>query len=393
MRQLLCIATVSIAIVSACSKKPEGTGGPRGAGGPVPVNVGEAVTKDIPFELRAIGNVESMATVGIKAQVGGALLSVDFEEGQDVEKGDLLFSIQPKLYATQLAQAEANLARDRVAAANTLRDALRQEELGRKGVASKEQLDASRAAADAAEATVKADEALVEIAHVRLGYASIEAPISGRTGALRVQAGNLIKENADDPMVTIRQMSPIYVTFSVPEQYLAEVRANSASTKLSVIALNPKNGQKLAEGQLTFIENTVDMTTGTVTLKATFANEDRALWPGAFVDVRLRLRVDAGVVVVPASAVTVGQHGTQIFVIKDNKAELRPVTVRRTVGDETIIETGVQAGEKVVTNGQSRLVPGASVTIKPAADASATAGAANASAAPTPAKPRAESGG
>jgi membrane fusion protein, multidrug efflux system len=393
MRQLLRIATVSIAILSACSKKPEGVGGPRGPGGPVPVNVGEAITKDIPFELRAIGNVESMATVGIKAQVGGELISVDFKEGQDVKKGDLLFSIQPKLYATQLAQAEANLARDRVAAANALRDALRQEELGRKGVASKEQLDASRAAADAAEATVKADEALVEIGRVRLGYATIEAPINGRTGALRVQAGNIIKENADDPMVTIRQVSPIYVTFSVPEQYLAEVRANSARTKLAVIALDAKDSHQLAEGELTFIENTVDMTTGTVTLKATFANEDRALWPGAFVDVRLRLRVDAGVTVVPASAVTVGQRGTQIFVIKDNKAELRPVTVRRTVGEETIIETGVQSGEKVVTNGQSRLVPGASVTIKPVPGVSANGAAANASAAPTPAKPRAASGG
>jgi multidrug efflux system membrane fusion protein len=393
MRQLLRIATVSIAILSACSRKPEGAGAQRGPGGPVPVNVGEAITKDIPFELRAIGNVESMATVGIKAQVGGELISVDFKEGQDVKKGDLLFSIQPKLYATQLAQAEANLARDRVAAANALRDAQRQEELGRKGVASKEQLDASRAAADAGEATVKADEALVEIARVRLGYATIEAPINGRTGALRVQAGNLIKENADDSMVTIRQMSPIYVTFSVPEQYLAEVRANSARTKLAVVALDAKDGHQLAVGELTFIENTVDMTTGTVTLKATFANEDRALWPGAFVDVRLRLRVDAGVTVVPASAVTVGQRGTQIFVIKDNKAELRPVTVRRTVGEETIIETGVQSGEKVVTNGQSRLVPGASVVIKPAPGVPASEAAANASAAPTPAKPRSASGG
>jgi multidrug efflux system membrane fusion protein len=391
MRQLLCIAAVSIALVSACSKRPEGSAGRPG--GPVPVNVGQAVTKDIPFELRAIGNVESIATVGIKAQVGGELISVDFKEGEDVKKGDLLFSIQPKLYATQLAQAEANLARDRVAAANALRDALRQEELGRKGVASKEQFDASRAAADAAEATVKADEALVEIARVRLGYATIEAPISGRTGALRVQAGNIIKDNADDPMVIIRQILPIYVSFSVPEQYLAEVRANSSRSKLAVIALDAKQGRKLAEGELTFIENTVDMTTGTVTLKATFANEDRALWPGAFVDVRLRLRIDAGVTVVPASAVTVGQRGTQIFVIKDNKAELRPVTVRRTVGDETIIEAGVQSGEMVVTNGQSRLVPGASVYIKSSTDASATAGAGNASvAAPTPAKPHSESG-
>jgi multidrug efflux system membrane fusion protein len=154
MRNHLCIPLLSIVLLSACSKKPEGSGGPRGSGAAIPVNVSEALTKDIPFELRAIGNVESMATVGIKAQVGGELIAVNFAEGQDVKKGDLLFTIQPKLYATQLAQAEANLARDRVAAANTRRDAQRQEELDRKGVASKEQLDASRAAADAAEATV-----------------------------------------------------------------------------------------------------------------------------------------------------------------------------------------------------------------------------------------------
>jgi membrane fusion protein, multidrug efflux system len=393
MRKLICITLLGIATLIGCSKKPQGAGSPRGPGGPVPVNVGEAVTKDIPFELRAIGNVESLATVGIKAQVGGELISVDFKEGDDVKKGDLLFSIQPKLYATQLAQAEANLARDRVAAVNARRDAERQEELGRKGVASKEQLDASRAAAEAGEATVKADEALVEIARVRLGYTTIESPINGRTGALRVQAGNLIKENADDPMVTIRQVAPIYVTFSVPEQYLAEVRANSGKEKLAVVALDRKNGNPLATGELTFIDNSVDVTTGTVTLKGTFANEDRALWPGAFVDVRLRLRVETGAIVVPSSAVTVGQNGTQIFVIKDNKAELRPVTVRRNVGDETIIEEGLQAGEKVVTNGQSRLVPGAQVAIKPAVESFTNPGApakANASSLP---KPKADTGG
>jgi multidrug efflux system membrane fusion protein len=393
MRIVFPVAILSLAILAGCSKKNSGSGGPRGPGGPVPVNVGEAVTKDIPFELRAIGNVESVASVGIKAQVGGELISVDFEEGQDVKKGDLLFTIQPKLYAMQLAQAEANLARDRVAARNARRDAQRQEELDRKGVASKEQLDASRAAAEAAEATVKADEALVEIATVRLGYATIEAPINGRTGALRVQAGNLIKENADDPMVTIRQVAPIYVTFSVPEQYLAEVRANSAKSKLAVIALNAKSAEQLAVGELTFIDNTVDTTTGTVVLKGTFANEDRALWPGAFVDVRLRLRVEAGVTVVPASAVTVGQRGTQIFVIKDNKAELRPVTVRRTVGDETIIDRGVHSGEKVVTNGQSRLVPGAEVTIKPTMESSSSpSGTVNANGS-VATRPKTESGG
>ena len=180
--------------------------------------------------------------------------------------------------------------------------------------------------------------------------------------------------------VTLLKMA-IVNHWSGEGQYLAEVRANSEKSKLAVVALNPKNGEQLATGELTFIDNSVDMTTGTVTLKGTFANEDRALWPGAFVDVRLRLRVENDAIVVPASAVTVGQRGTQVFVVKDNKAELRPVKVRRTVGDDTIIEQGVQAGEKVVTNGQSRLVPGAAVTIKPPLESSSpTSDAANAGA-------------
>jgi len=350
---------------TACSRKAS-PGKPSGAGAPVPVNVGEAVTKDMPLDLRAIGNVQSIATVGIKAQVPGELISVNFTEGQDVKKGDLLFTIQPKLYATQLAQAEANLARDRAAAENAKRDAERNAQLGTKGAISKEQLDQMRSTAEAAEATVKADEALVEIARVRLGYTTIESPIDGRTGALRVQAGNLIKENADDAMVTIHQLAPIYVAFSLPEQHLAEIRKTQAERQIEVVALDPKSNRPLANGKLTFIDNTVDQTTGTILLKATFANEDRALWPGAFVDVLLNLRVDAGVTVVPASAVTSGQQGPQIFVVKaESAAELRPVTVARNVGQEAVIEKGVAPGEQVVINGQSRLTPGAKVVIKP----------------------------
>lgn len=350
----------------SCSKKPAG-GPPKGGGGPVPVIAGQVIKKDMPVDIRAIGNVESIATVGIKAQVGGELIGVHFNEGQDVKKGDLLFTIQPKLYATQLAQAEANLARDRASAASARREANRQEELDRKGAASKEQLDQSRAQADAAEATVKADEALAEIARVRLGYSTIESPIDGRTGALRVQQGNLIKENADDAMVTIRQIAPIYVSFAVPEQYLARIRASMAEGDLSVTAVDPKSAQALGKGELTFIDNVVDTTTGTVILKATFANDDRALWPGAFVDVLLRLKVEKDMTVAPASSVTVGQRGPQIFVIKpDNTADLRQVVVERTVGDESVIKQGVQPGEKIVITGQSRLVPGSPVVIKPA---------------------------
>jgi multidrug efflux system membrane fusion protein len=332
---------------------------------PAPVTIAEAVRKDMPLELRAIGNVESIATVGIKAQVGGELIAVNFSEGQEVKRGDLLFTIQPRLYEVQLAQAEANLARDRATAENARRELERNSQLGSKGAISKEQLDQMRTSAEAAESAVKADEALVEIARVRLGYTTIESPIDGRTGALRVQAGNLIKDNADTPMVTINQLAPIYVAFALPEQHLAEIRQRQAARPLAVAVFDPKTDQRLAQGELTFIDNAVDMTTGTLMLKATFANDDRALWPGAFVEARLQLRVDQGVTVVPSAAITVGQRGSQIFVVNgDGCAELRAVSVLRAVGVETIIESGVAPGEKVVVNGQLRLVPGAKVIVK-----------------------------
>ena len=362
LRTALPFAT-ALLLATACDKKPETA--PRKSDAPVPVNVGEAVTKDVPVTLRAIGNVESIASIEVKAQVGGELLRVNFQEGQDVKKGDLLFSIQPLLYETQLIQAEANLTRDRTVAANARRDAERNSALGTKGAISSEQLDAMRSTADAAEATVKADEALVKIARVRLGYSSVKSPIDGRTGALGVQAGNLIKDNADEPMVTIKQMAPIYVAFAVPEQHLADIRRGLAARQLSVTALDPKDSRPLGQGVLAFIANSVDMTTGTITLKATFPNEDRALWPGAFVDVMLHLDTDAGATVVPASAVTIGQRGPQIFVVKeDGSADLRVVSTGRTVGQEVVIKDGVKPGEKVVTNGQLRVVPGAKVMVQ-----------------------------
>ena len=357
---------LGLACTGGCRKKPA-AGPPGRGGGPVPVEIGEAVRKDVPVELRTIGNVEAVATVEVKAQVGGELIEVNFKEGQEVKKGDLLFTIQPKLYATQLAQAEANLARDRAAAENAQRDAERNAGLAAKGAVSKELLDQTRSAATAAAATVKADEALVEIARVRLGYTTIESPINGRTGALAVQAGHLIKDNADTAMTTIRQLAPIYVSFAMPEQHLADIQRGLAQRRLPVRALNPKDGKPLAEGEVTFVDNSVDAATGTITLKATFPNDDRALWPGAFVDAVLRLDTELNVAVVPASAVTIGQKGPQVFVVKaDETAELRNVTVGRAVGQEIVIQKGVEPGEKVVTNGQLRLVPGAKVSVKPA---------------------------
>ncbi len=368
----MALAASVLLLAAACSRKPP-TGGAPGKGAPVPVNVGQVITKDMPVDLRTIGSVESISTVAVKAQVGGELIEVNFEEGQEVKKGDLLLTIQPKLYATQLAQAEANLARDRVTAANAQREADRSIELSKKGAVSKEQLGQAQAQAEAAAATVKADEALVEIARVQLGYTTVESPIDGRTGALSVKAGNLIKAGSDEALVTVNQQAPIYVTFSLPEQHLAEIRKRKEARELATTALDPHGGRPLGKGELTFISNAVDSTTGTITLKATFSNEERTLWPGAYVDVVLHLSTQPGSIVVPASAVSIGQGGQQVFVIKDDgTAELRPVAVERTVGEDAVIKSGVTVGETVVINGQSRLVPGAKVVVKPAVEAEPT---------------------
>lgn len=362
-----CIAT----LLAGCDGKTAATGNGKPAGmPPVPVNIALAARKDMPLDLGTFGNVEPIANIAVKAQVGGELIEVSFEEGQEVKKGALLFTIQPKLYATQLAQAEANLARDRAQAANAKRNLVRQEALDAKGAGVKEELDKARAAAEAGDATVKADDALLLIAQTQLGYTTIESPIDGRTGAVRLRPGNLIKPNDDLPLTTVVQLAPIYVTFALPEQHLAAIRKGTAAGTLAVKALDPNDGRVLGEGTLTFIANTVDTTTGTITLKGTFPNASHALWPGAFVDVSLRLDTERGAVVVPSSAVTTSQRGPQVFVVKDDgTAESRPVTVARTVGQESLIKAGVEPGDKVITNGQSRLLPGSKVIPKPAAEA------------------------
>jgi multidrug efflux system membrane fusion protein len=339
---------------------------------PVPVNIAAAMKKDIPLEVRTFGNVEAIASVAIKAQVGGELIGVSFEEGQDVKKGDLLFTIQPKLFATQLAQANANLERDRAQAASAQLNLKRQEDLDKKKSGVKEELERARALAASSAATVTADEALSLIAETQLGYTTIEAPMDGRTGSIRLRPGNLIKAGDDLPLTTLVQISPIYVNFALPEKHLAAIRkgleGGADAPKLTVIARDSEDGHTLGEGGVTFISNTVDTSTGTIMLKATFPNADRALWPGAFLDVVLRLSMTPGATVIPSSAVTISQRGSQVFVVKDdNTVEARPVTVTRTAGQESIIEKGVTPGEKVVTNGQSRLFPGAKVVAQASA--------------------------
>jgi multidrug efflux system membrane fusion protein len=372
------LATCCLALVAGCHKKDAAqTGKPSRP--PVYVQTAMSERKDMPLDLRMIGSVEAIANIAIQAQVGGELIGIHFEEGQEVKAQQLLYTIQPRLYATRLAEAQANLARDRASATNARLALNRQEELDRKSAGVKEELDKARANAEAADAAVKADEALVLIAETQVAYTTVESPIDGRTGATRVRPGALIKVGDDLPLTTVVQMAPIYVTFSIPEQFLAAVRAGMADRKITVSAFEPRIGTKLGEGDLTFIANTVDMTTGNVVLKATFKNTDRALWPGAFVDVTLHLDQERAVVVVPSPAVTIGQVGMQVWVVKeDQTVELRPINPGRTVGQESIILEGLKEGERIVVNGQSKILPGAKVIEKAASPTGGKPGGATA---------------
>ena len=359
----------------------------------VPVTVATAVAKSIPIELRPIGNVESFASIPVKAQVGGELVRISFKEGEEVRKNELLFEIDRRPYDQALRQAEANLNRDialeRQAEANLAHDvaqaknadvqATRYARLAGEGVVSKEQNDtmrtnaavmqegtrADQATLESTRATVNADKAAVEQARLNLEYCTIRAPIDGRTGSLQVKVGTLIKASADTPMVTINQIYPTYVTFSAPEDQLAAIRKAMAARPLEVEAYVPNDPQP-ARGQLSFIDNTVDSATGVIKLKATFANKERKLWPGQFVNVVLTLGQQENVTVVPSEAVQTGQQGQFLFVVKaDHTVESRNVTPGRTVEHETVIQQGVQPGETVVTDGQLRLMPGFQVEIVP----------------------------
>ena len=331
----------------------------------VPVSAATVVQKTIPVQISAIGNVEAYSTVGVKFQIGGILTHVHFKEGQDVLKGDLLFTIDPRPYEAALKQAEANLAKDNAQLENARKEVSRYEELVKKGYVAQQQYDQISTNAVAFEATVNADKALVENARLQLKYCYIYSPINGRTGNLFANEGNLIKANADNPIIVVNQIQPIYVTFSVPEQYLSEIKKYMSGGKVKVQAFITKGEDNPEEGILTFVDNTVDVTTGTIKLKGTFANKGKRLWPGQFVDVVVTLTTQPNAIMIPSQAVQTGQSGVYVFVIKnDLTVESRPVVVPRSLDGESVIEKGLQPGEKVVTDGQLRLVPGAKVEIK-----------------------------
>ena len=368
-----------------------GRGGKKGGGGDVPVTVATATEKTVPVEIQVIGNVEAYSTISVKAQVGGELTNVYFHEGDYVKKRDALFTIDPRPFQASLNQALATVAKDEAslgqARANLARDsanlryqesqATRYQELFKGGIISKDQSEQLTATADATTQAVAADKAAIESAQaelaaskaavdasrIQLSYTSIPSPIDGRTGNLTIKQGNVVAPNLE--LITITQVEPIYVTFSVPEAQLSDIKRYMAQRKLPVRArLQDEEGTE-ETGVLTFVDNAVDTTTGTIKLKGTFENHDRKLWPGQFVRVTLRLSTRPNAIVVPNQAIQTGQNGTFVWVVKPNRSvEVRNVTASLRVDQDMVVDQGLEAGETVVTEGQLRLAPDSRVVVR-----------------------------
>jgi multidrug efflux system membrane fusion protein len=348
-------------------KAPEQKGARPAAAQAVVAGVAEVLPT--PVQVSAIGTVQSIATVIIKSRVDGQIADVHFEEGQDVKEGDLLFTLDNRSFQAQLAQAEAVLQRDRAQLERAQLELKRQTELADRGVASAQKLEDAQMAEKVLQAAIRASEAAAENARVNLSYTTIRSPITGRTGSVILKRGNVVKSNDTTtnavPLVTITQLRPIYVSFTIPERHLPDIRAALAdSERLPAVVTMPSQPDKPITGMLTFVDNQVDAATGTIALKATFANDDIRLWPGQFVNVNLTLGIQAHAVVVPSPTIQIGQNGPYVFVIKeDSTVELRLVRIDRTVGNRTVVASGLDAGERVVVDGQLRLNNGTRVTM------------------------------
>jgi multidrug efflux system membrane fusion protein len=357
---LLAALFLVLLIASGCSKQ-QAAAPPRVT--TTPVVVAKVTQRAMPVQLTAIGNVGAY-TVSVEAQVAGELLEVHFKEGDFVHKGQLLFTIDPRPYEASLAQAQATLMRDKAVAVNSRAQEQRLSKLLADGVVSPSDADASKSGADAAEASVAADEAALKTAQLNLEYCRIYSPIDGRTGAVIVKPGNLVKV-ADIPIVVIKEVSPIHVDFTVPQEYLPDIKKYLAAGALRVEATAPNSSGSPEVGTLTFVDNTVDTTTGTIHLRATFENSRGVLWPGLYVNTLMTLAQQSNATVIPSQAITAGQQGSFVYVVQaDGTVVPRSVTSGRTVEGLAVIDKGLQSGETVVTDGQVRLVPGSKVQIK-----------------------------
>jgi membrane fusion protein, multidrug efflux system len=339
----------------------------------VPVTVAAAVSKAMPLDASVVGTVEAYATVSVRAQLTGELTDVKFQQGDDVVAGQELFTLDRRPLEGALQQAQATLDRDTAQAANAKAIMQRYDQLVDRGIVAREQRDNARTTVATLEATLASDRAAVENAKVQLQYATIRAPISGRTGALMVNAGNLVRANDQAPLVVINQLTPIYVAFALPEPLLPDLRRYMARGAIRVEA-RPSSGEShLAVGNITFIDNTVDQTTGTIKVKATFPNADRQLWPGQFVNVSVRLMTESAALVVPSLAVQTGPEGSYVYLVKpDQTVDMRTVTIARVAGAETVIKDGLAPGDTVVTDGHLRLVPGSKISVRGADPAKPT---------------------
>jgi len=368
-----------LAALAGCNGSSEaavgkpGGGGPGGPEPPAPVLLAEAVLKDVPIEIKAFGTVAPQATVAIRSQIGGVLVGVHFAPGQEVEAGDLLFTVDGRPARAEKRLSEANLARDQVQAENAAAEAERQKALLEQKLISQEQYENARAKADALAAVVRADKATIQGARLKVGYSAIRSPIAGRTGDLLIDFGNVVQANGG-PLVVINQIHPIQVAFAVPQRELPSVMAQMAAAPPRVDAFVPGAEAVPVAGRLALVDNAVDQTTGTIKLWAEFENADGRLWPGQLVNVVITLRVQTGAVTVPQRAVQNGQKGAYVFVAQaDGTVADRAVVVERTYGDDAVIAEGLAAGERVVTDGQLRLKPGSRFVDKSAAQASPAA--------------------
>ncbi len=403
MKALLAALLLIAPVLAACDKGADPATA-KGAPPAVPVTAMEAAQRDVPVQIRAIGNVQALATVSVQSMLNGEVMKVHFAEGHEVPAGALLFTIDPRQLQSALLQAqatlaqhqaavlsaEANLARDMAQLENARVDEQRYRKLVEGGFVAREQydqirtkeltlaatIDADRAAVETAKALVRAGEAAVENVRVQLSYTEIRAPIGGRTGNLLLNQGNVVKANdVGNPMVVINRVHPIYVAFSVPEAQIEAIKRYRAAGDLPVEAQVTGQPGGVVRGRLTFMNNTVDPSTGTIQLKATFENIENALWPGQFVNVALTLTKQMGAVLVPSQAVQSGQKGQYVFVVKpDQTVEARPVVPGAADGRDVVITSGLTAGERVVVDGQLRLAPGTRVEVKPAAAGKGTGG-------------------
>jgi len=344
--------------------------------GPVPVLAANAQVADVPVYLDAVGTTRALNTVTVRPQVDGKLLSVNFKEGQDVKRGDVLAQIDPTTFQATLDQAVAKKAMDEALLANAKNDLARYEQLAATNAINKQQADTQRALVAQYTAQVKSDQAAIESAQATLGYATIRAPIDGRTGLRQVDEGNIVRASDSSGIVVITQLRPISVQFNLPQQYLGEVNSAFAQRPLEVEAQRSDNDAVLDRGKLTVVDNQVDPATGTVKLKAEFPNADLQLWPGQFANIRLLINTLQHVVTIPTGAVQRGPNGTFVYVIKDGVASMRPIVVQRQDETRTVVKSGLTPPEQVVTTGFARLTDGAKVTVSSGDGTPAPAGAA-----------------